>query len=138
MASTVGWAESQGSKGAIGVAADTAKAVWDTISWNSDRGLLNASTTSLNPLGAKPWIFNPFHHLGKLGAGAGEVLAEGGGGTIGIISARTGNAAKAIIRGGTRMAVGGTMGDIDSHQDNESSKVDIFGSIGKGFRKVTG
>lgn len=122
---TVGTGHSDGSPGALGVVRDTGSSIIDTLSWNSDRGLLNLSTASLNPLSSeREWMFNPFHHLRKFVAGGTEFAAEVFGGTIGLISDRVGNLVKNVIRGGSRAVNGVFIGDIGEHL-GEATHVDV-------------
>lgn len=118
---TIGTGHSKGSPGALGVAADTFDSVVDTLSWNSPRGILNLSTTSINPLASgREWMLNPFHHARKLAAGVTELAAEAVGGTIGIISDRIGNLARGVIRGGSRAVGGVFLGDYGEHLSEAS------------------
>ena len=101
-----GWGsieEEQGLGGVLSIVKNTAGAVKDTFSWNSDRGLLN----SINPLGDKPSIFNPFEVGRKLAAGTWETGKEALGTTLNVGK----NTVKGISQGVSRAAIGVVTGD---------------------------
>jgi hypothetical protein len=110
---TLGTAETPGSPGAAGVIKNTASAVWDTLSWGSDRGLLNFSNTSLNPIGGKTWALNPLDKLRRLAAGGVETTSAlvAGTGRI-ILPERAVNVVDGIGKGVARAAIGVATGDF--------------------------
>jgi hypothetical protein len=110
---TLGTGETPGSPGAGGVIANTAGAVWNTISWGSERGLLNFSNTTLNPIGGKTWALNPLDKIRRLAAGGVETTSAlvAGTGRI-ILPERAANVVDGIGKGVSRAAMGVVTGDF--------------------------
>lgn len=116
--SHISTSETPGSKGVLGIIKDTAIAIKDTLSWSSDRGLLNFSGTSLNPLGTKTWALNPFDRLRRLAAGFTEtgttLIAEG---SKLILPERVGLTIEGLSKGISRAAMGVLTGDFGPYMN---------------------
>jgi len=101
--------KSKGSPSIWGIIKGTSKAVVDTLSWKSNRGLLNLKGTSLNPLSKeKKFALNPMVAIRKIAAGITLAISKVMGGTIGLTSDRLGNATEGGINAVSR-AVGGVI-----------------------------
>lgn len=97
------------SPGILGVIANTAISVKDALI-SDQRGVLNPKKGSINPFNGEGWL-NPFKYMRRLVAGMTEIGAQTIGGTIGVISGKTGEAVKNVIRGGSRAIGGVILGD---------------------------
>ena len=111
--------KSHGSPSIWGIIKGTSKAVWDTLSWKSDRGLLNFKGTSLNPLSKeKSFSLNPMVAIRKIAAGTTLAISKVMGGTIGLASDRLGNATEGGINAVSRAVGGVVAGDFGGYMGN--------------------
>ncbi len=96
-------------KGLLGIGSiirNTAKEIWDTVSWNSDRGLLNFKETSILPFGSKTFILNPFEPLRRMGAGLVETVGTPLGTGVEVIKNTIGGISKGIARAAMGIVTG--------------------------------
>jgi len=106
-------------KGLLGIGSiikNTAKQIWDTISWNSDRGLLNFKEVSINPFSDKTFILNPFEPLRRIGAG----MVETGGAIVGTPLDVIKNTIGGISKGIARATMGIVTGDFGQHYSSNN------------------
>jgi len=108
--------KSKGSPSILGIIKGTSKAVWDTISWKSNRGLLNFKGTSLNPFNKeKKFALNPMEGIKKTMAGATLTGSKLLGGSMGLVSEKLGNAVEEGINATSRMVGGVITGDYGDY-----------------------
>ncbi len=108
--------KSKGSPSVWGIIKGTSKAVWDTVSWKSNRGLLNFKGTSLNPLSKeKKFALNPMEGIRKIAAGTTLAVSKATGGIIGLSSDRLGNAIEGGMNATSRIVGGVIAGDYGDH-----------------------
>jgi len=108
---------SKGSPSIWGIIKGTSKAVWDTLSWKSNRGLLNVKGTSINPFNKeKPWTFNPMVAIRKIAAGTTLAVSKATGGIIGIVGQeKMGNAVEGITNAVSEAVGGAVLGDYGQY-----------------------
>lgn len=100
---------SKGSPSIWGIMKNTARNVRDTLSWNSERGLLNFKNTSLNPFSKeKTFSLNPMVAIRRIAAGTTLAVSNVMSGMVGLGSDRMGNALEGGIKAVSR-AVGGVI-----------------------------